>query len=173
MTTPPPSAIEVANALHLSPHVEGGYFKRTYQADHRAPLTTQSGDRHIMTSIYYMLTAESPVGHWHLNLSDIMHYYHIGEPIEYLLIHPDGHLQTVVMGTDVLAGQQLQLLVNGGIWKASRLLTQAQPQSYGLISEAVSPGFDFADMTIGHANEMVERFPQHRRLIEAFCLKTC
>ena len=159
-------ADQVAKALNLSGHIEGGYYKRTYQADHRNFLETKNGERFLMTSIYYMLTSESPIGHWHLNKSDIMHYYHLGNPIEYNLIHPDGSLEKVIMGADVMAGQKLQLMVKGGIWKSSRLLNGSY--DYGLISEAVSPGFDFADMTIGEEAYLQHQFPQHKKLIEQY-----
>ena len=68
------------------------------------------------------------------------------------------------MGDDILAGQHLQMHVPGGIWKASRLLEGEH--GFGLISEAVSPGFDFADMEMGDRRKLIARFPQHRMLIE-------
>jgi predicted cupin superfamily sugar epimerase len=36
---------------------------------------------------------------------------------------------------------------------------------YGLISEAVSPGFDFADMEMGNRQKLREQFPEHSELI--------
>lgn len=163
MTTP--SAETVIRVLDLEQHVEGGYYRRTFQADDREPIMTRDGERYLMTSIHYLLTDASPVGHFHLNRSDIVHYYHLGDPIEYFLLHSDGELERVVMGPDVAEGQRLQLTVRGGIWKASRLLPGAH--GYGLISEAVSPGFDFADMTLGEQAELTGKFPQHGALIEA------
>jgi predicted cupin superfamily sugar epimerase len=77
---------------------------------------------------------------------------------------PDGTLQTIVMGHDVFAGQCLQLQVPGGIWKASQLMHGAA--GFGLISEAVSPGFDFADMEMGDRQKLGQQFPEHRTLIE-------
>ena len=47
--------------LDLKEHIEGGYFSRTYQS----PM--QSAERPFMTSIFYMLTADRPVGHFHKN----------------------------------------------------------------------------------------------------------
>ncbi|WP_277757828.1 cupin domain-containing protein [Pseudomonas sp. A34-9] len=157
-------ATDVIDTLGLEPHLEGGYFRRTYQADHRDLLETAAGPRYLMTSIYYLLTERSPVGQFHFNQSDILHFFHLGDAIEYSLIHPDGSLQTLVMGNDVLAGQLLQLHVPGGIWKASRLLDGSN--GFGLISEAVSPGFDFADMEMGNREKLTTAFPQHRTLIE-------
>ncbi len=163
----PPSTPEraaVIEGLGLEKHVEGGYFRRTYQSDHRPMLDTEAGERFLMTSIYYLLTSDSPVGHFHRNRSDIVHYYHQGDPIRYTMIHPDGTLEQVVMGPDVASGQRLQLHVAGGVWKASELLEG--PHGYGLISEAVSPGFDYEDMTLGDAEALRERFPQHEGLFE-------
>jgi len=151
-------------ALNLEPHVEGGYYRRTFQADQQPLVETANGPRYSMTSIYYLLTTESPIGQFHLNRSDIVHYYHLGDAIEYSLIYPDGELETVVMGSNVIAGELLQLHVPGGVWKASRLVNGSA--GFGLISEAVSPGFDFADMQMGDRQMLGEQFPEHLQLIE-------
>ncbi len=156
-----PDLATVISTLGLESHVEGGYFKRTFQADDRPLVETSQGERFTMTSIYYLLTSQAPTGHWHRNRSDIIHFWHLGAPVNYYMLHPDGRLETAVLGPDLAAGQQLQLVVRGGVWKASHL-----PQGdYGLISEAVSPGFEYADMTLGERSELLEAFPQHADLI--------
>lgn len=159
-----PNRETVIKQLELEAHLEGGYFKRSFQADHREKMATDNGPRYTLTSIYYLLTAESPIGHWHRNQSDIIHYFHLGSPIDYYLIQADGSLHTATLGPDLAAGQQLQLTVQGGIWKASHLATG----DYGLISEAVAPGFDYEDMSIAKQAELIAIFPQHRSLIEAY-----
>jgi predicted cupin superfamily sugar epimerase len=58
----------------------------------------------------------------------------------------------------------LQLHVPGGVWKASQLADGGA--GYGVISEAVSPGFDFADMELGNRQTLSEAFPEHAELIE-------
>lgn len=164
-----PSAEDVAKALNLSGHIEGGFFRRTYQADDYAKLSTMNGERFVLTSIFYMLTSQSPIGHFHLNQSDIVHYYHLGDPIRYTLIYPDGKLEQVIMGGDVTKGELLQLTVKGGVWKASELLSDessSKNYGYGLISEAVSPGFDYADMTLGTNELLQKKFPQYWGLVE-------
>lgn len=159
-----PDRETVIRRLQLEPHMEGGYFRRSFQADRRTTIDEGRGNRFIMTSIYYLLTADSPVGHWHLNHSDIVHYYHLGSPVNYYLIHTDGTLETATLGPDLDAGQQLQLAVLGGTWKASHLAHG----DYGLLSEAVSPGFDYADMTLGKRQELLRQFPQHAGLITSY-----
>jgi len=151
-------------ALGLEPHVEGGYFARTFQPDHRPKVATPAGPRYTMTAIHYLLTDDSPIGHLHRNESDIVHFYHLGSPVEYYLLHPDGRLETAVLGPDLAAGQRLQLTVRGGVWKASHLPSG----EYGLISEAVAPGFDYADMALGKRAALLEAFPQHADIVRAF-----
>lgn len=159
-----PNARELIAALELEPHVEGGYYRRTFQSDQRAMVEIEGGLRYLMTSIYYLLTEDSPIGHFHLNQSDIVHYYHLGDGIQYSLIFPDGTLKTVVMGNDVVAGECLQLHVPGGVWKASQL--KGGSAGFGLISEAVSPGFDFTDMEMGDRQKLTEKFPEYSALVE-------
>jgi hypothetical protein len=157
-------AEELVRSLGLEPHVEGGYFRRTFQADHRDRIATEHGERFSLTSIYYLLTADSRVGHWHRNRSDILHFFHLGAPITYYLIHPDGRLETVVLGPDPSQGHRLQLAVKGGTWKASHL----EAGDYGLISEAVSPGFEYTDMALGQRKALLAAFPAHAELIRRF-----
>ncbi|MEM1403165.1 MAG: cupin domain-containing protein [Pseudomonadota bacterium] len=159
-----PTAKELIEALNLDGHVEGGFFRRTYEATELPRVSMEGGERFSMTSIFYLLTSGGPVGHFHKNRSDIVHYFHLGDPIDYFLIHPDGRLETVTMGPNPMEGQKLQMTVPGGIWKASRL--QAGPIGYGLISEAVSPGFDYADMSLGKTSSLKASFPQHTDLFE-------
>ena len=105
------TARDLIEALQLEGHVEGGFFRRTYEAQGQPRIDAGQGERFAMTSIYYLLTAEGPIGHFHRNRSDIVHYFHLGDPITYTLIHPDGELQTVTMGPDPRQGHLLQLTV--------------------------------------------------------------
>ena len=155
---------ELIEILQLEPHIEGGYFRRTFDSAHRDPVPTEQGPRLTLSSIYYLLTADSPIGYWHKNQSDILHFWHMGGPVTYQLIHPDGHVETVVLGPDLEGGQCLQLAVRGRSWKASELVQG----DYGLISEAVAPGFDYADMELGQRAQLLAQFPAHASLIDRF-----
>lgn len=155
---------QVIEYLQLEGHVEGGFYRRTYESTTTPKISTDAGKRFSMTSIFYLLSAESPIGHFHLNKSDIVHYFQLGDSITYYLISPDGKLETVVMGTNLAAGEKLQLTVPGGTWKASKIVAGGK-KGYSLISEAVSPGFDFADMTLGYHELLLKKFPQHKEII--------
>ncbi len=133
--------------LGLEQHVEGGYFRRSYCAKQVLNATTKQT---IASSIYYLLTASSRIGHFHKNKSDILHFYHGFGLIRYYLISEQGQLTTVEMGSDLLNGQQLQLLVPAGVWKASELIEG----DLGLISEVVIPEFRFEDMVLAKPEDM-------------------
>ncbi|RDH87404.1 MAG: cupin [endosymbiont of Seepiophila jonesi] len=147
---------QIITHLSLEPHVEGGFFHRTYQSELQTIPTDTGKPRPLLTSIYYLLSNDSPIGYLHQNRSDIIHYFHSGSPLTYHIIHPEGKVERVIMGKDLAAGQKLQLIVKGGCWKATELTTG----EYGLVSEAVCPGFDYADMTIATREEIQRLFPK-------------
>lgn len=103
-------------ALGLDGHFEGGYFRETFKATHRDLVDTPRRRRTTMTVIYYMLTDDSRIDGFHTKYSDGIQFYHLGAPVTYHLIHPDGRHDTVVLGPDIANGHQLQLAVTGGIW---------------------------------------------------------
>jgi predicted cupin superfamily sugar epimerase len=147
--------------LQLEPHPEGGYFRRSFASNHHFKVT-HGGNRPAMTSIFYLLTEDSPVGHWHRNQSDIMHYFHCGGTLDYWLIDPTGKLLHVVLGNQLERGQQLQLLVPGGYWKATELVAG----EFALLSEAVCPGFCQEDMEMATGATLAAEFPHHQGIIE-------
>lgn len=115
-----------------------------------------------MSSIFYLLTDDSPVGHWHRNQSDIMHYFHGGGALDYWLIDPAGQLLHFMLGNQLDRGQQLQLLVPGGYWKATELVAG----EFALLSEAVCPGFSPEDMEMATVATLAAAFPNHQAIIE-------
>ncbi|MEI6608337.1 MAG: cupin domain-containing protein [Deltaproteobacteria bacterium] len=105
---------QLIEKLSLETHIEGGYFSRTYRSDLTTSVPYDTKPRCLLSSIYYMLTDDSPIGYLHRNKSDINHYFHAGSPLTYILISPDGKLDKKVLGANLDKGQQLQLIVQGG-----------------------------------------------------------
>jgi hypothetical protein len=147
---------QLIEKLSLTPHIEGGYFSRTYCSEQKTGIISDTKPRYLLSSIFYMLTDDSPIGYLHKNKSDIIHYFHGGSPLSYLILHPDGKLETKVLGVELDKGQQLQLIVRGGCWKA----TELKAGEFGLISEAVSPGFEYEDMELAEQKIIKNQFPQ-------------
>ncbi|MEO1341514.1 MAG: cupin domain-containing protein [Cyanobacteria bacterium J06635_13] len=147
---------DLIEQLSLIEHTEGGYFVESYRSEQTLPTVRVGGDRSLLTSIYYLLTDDRPIDHLHRNQSDILHYFQAGSPITYLLISPTGELEKVRLGLNFAQGEVGQLLVPGGYWKAAVL----ESGEYGLLGEAVTPGFDYRDMEIAQAEEFKTDFPQ-------------
>lgn len=157
------NAEELIKLLGLEPHpTEGGYFRRTYESS--LCIDGSNGRRLLLTSIYYLLTQEQPGGFLHRNKSDILHYHHLGAAIKYILVSPDGVLYEKILGPNMRNGEVLQLLVPGGWWKASRLCAGA----YGLISEAVSPGFEYVDNEIASMDSVQRNFPKLQHILQQY-----
>ena len=157
----------VVAALKLEPHPEGGYFRRSYASPTVGSLGPNGEQRPLASSIYYLLASDSPIGCLHVNTSDIVHYFHSGSPLRYHLISPQGNYESVLLGNDVRAGQLPQLVVPGGFLKA----TELEQGEYGLISEAVVPGFDYADMRFVTTEELQRRCPEQATQLSRFCRK--
>ena len=145
-----PSAQIVIDQLGLMPHQEGGYFLETFRNDSSMPVNRPGGTRSVMTSIYYLLSKQRPIGYFHRNTSDIVHYWQGGGALRYTMLTPTGTCEQVILGPDVAAGEVLQLVVPGGYWKATELCRGV----YGLLGEAVAPGFEYQDMAFGQRDEL-------------------
>ena len=146
---------QLIKKLSLIKHIEGGYFREIYRSGDAVTTEREGQERNILTSIYYLLTDDSPIDYFHKNQSDIIHYFHYGSPITYLTIDPSGKLNKVKLGLDITQGEQPQLLVPGGYWKAAIL----EAGEFGLLGEAVAPGFDYRDMEIATIDKFQEHYP--------------
>jgi len=145
----------IIKKLSMKKHIEGGYFCETHRSDIIINTNRQNNERPISTSIYYMLTEDSPIGYFHKNESDIIHYFHAGSTLTYIIIEPNGELKKMKLGPDIFSDDLLQLVVKGGCWKATIL----EKGEYGLLGEAVAPGFDYKDMEVGTKEKMRSLFP--------------
>lgn len=156
--------MDLIQRLKMEKHIEGGYFAETYGTHETIETQRVGSQRRLMSTIYYLLTDDRPLGHFHMNHSNIMHFFHGGSPLTYWIIHPDGRLQKEILGPDITKGHHFQLMVKGGCWKATVL----EEGEYGLLSEAVSPGFDYKDMTIANDETLKRDFPKLWPQIKGF-----
>ncbi|MCJ1470025.1 hypothetical protein MMC07_008670 [Pseudocyphellaria aurata] len=165
--------------LGLIPHVEGGYFVETdrdllqvpnpfllQDQGHPQPAPSNQwqqpeeepnghdSTRSASTSIHYLLTPDSPKGHFHRNKGRTVHTLHQGRG-RYVIIHADevkkgekARIETFIVGHNIENGEKLQWVVEGGKYKASFLLPADEDTVTSeklLISETVVPGFEYRD----------------------------
>lgn len=154
------NADEIKRLLKLEPHpIEGGFFRRTYTAAGTVDLAR--GKRAVGTAIYYLLEPGT-FSEMHVLDSDEMFHFYLGDAVEMLQLFPDGRSAVVVLGPDLEAGQQVQVVVPAGVWQGTRLVGDGK---VALLGCTVTPGFDFADYRNAGYAELVEKWPDEAERI--------
>jgi predicted cupin superfamily sugar epimerase len=159
------SAERIIQLLQLERHpVEGGFFRETYRSQREIPrgmLPDNYGDsRSVSTAIYYLLTPDTFSAIHRLPGDEVFHFY-LGDPVEMLQLR-DGQSQRLVIGTDLVAGMQPQVVVPFGTWQGSRLIPGGR---FALLGATMAPGFDYADYEPGERPWLMAEFPEQGDLI--------
>ena len=122
----------------------------------------------------------SPILYLSTCLSDHVHYYQGGAPFEYVIVNPRTlAIRYEILGPDLAAGHKLQVIVEGNMWKAGRLLTKGQKAKNGyvsssncdycLVAEAVGPGFDVLDFGFVHSESVHKEAPRFADELVRYC----
>ena len=118
--------------LDLSPHPEGGHYRRIYTAP------AEPGERPALSVIHYLLQ-EGEKSRWHVvGLDEIWIFQH-GSALELLTFHPEHNAPEMVR----LGSRRSHHLVPAGLWQAARVR-----EGFALCACAVAPAFDFGDFRL-------------------------
>jgi predicted cupin superfamily sugar epimerase/quercetin dioxygenase-like cupin family protein len=146
---------------------EGCWFSVTYVSPDRLEVGALpprfKTARPAGTAIYALVTREDFSALHKLSTDETWHFY-AGDPIELLLLNPDGHDEVVIIGPDVLAGQQPQFTVPAGVWMGARPLRD-HAEAYTLFGCTLAPGFDYGDFTLGYRDDLQKKYPARAALI--------
>jgi predicted cupin superfamily sugar epimerase/mannose-6-phosphate isomerase-like protein (cupin superfamily) len=147
---------------------EGAWFAPTYLSSETIEgeaASHVSGTHHAYSAIYALETPGDFSAMHRLATDEMWHFYG-GVPIEMLLLYPDGHGETVVVGSDIMAGQKPQFLVPRGVWQGSRP-SLAGDASYSFFGTTLTPGFEYADYEQGYRDELTAQYPAFASRIAA------
>jgi len=143
------TAKQVQEFFKLQPlQPEGGFFAETYRSA-------------LSTAIYYMLTPDTFSAMHRLKGDEIYHFY-LGDPVEMLLLKPDGSAEALLLGQNVTAGMRVQHAVPGGTWQGSRL---APGGKFALMGTTMAPGFDAKEYEPGRRDTLGTQYPAYAPLI--------
>lgn len=133
--------------------VEETYFVSTY----RSTAENEDGEP-VGTAMLGLYCADPPsLSLFHrLTFDEVWHFYG-GDPIRLVLLHPDGATETVILGSDILAGQQVQVVVLAGTWQAGELVPGGD---WALFGCTVAPGFTGTCFEGGRAEDLLPRYPE-------------
>lgn len=154
---------DIITKLQMLPHPEGGYYKETYRSSET--MTVDRGERNVNTAIYFLLENKNK-SHFHRIQSDELWFFHQGEPLEILSIQ-NGELVSTILGNNIEEGELPQAVIPANTWFASHVKNET---GYALVSCTVAPGFDFADFELAERNELIEKYPHLRQIIEEFTM---
>jgi len=115
----------------LQPHPEGGWYTETW----RAPVA--DGGRSTSTGIYFLLRAGER-SHWHRVDADEVWLFHDGDPLQLSVSAGEPPVEHHILGRDLAAGQQPQVVIPSRQWQAAEPLGE-----WTLVSCVVAPGFRF------------------------------
>ncbi len=161
-----PTPQDLIAFLNLQPHPkEGGHFRETYRAAEVIAASALPGryaaPRAHCTAIYYLLMPGTFSALHRVASDEIFHFY-LGDPVRMLQLHSDGQGETLTLGSDIMAGQQVQAVVPRGVWQGSMLEPGGR---FALFGCTVSPGFDYADYESADRQTLLQAFPRFADMI--------
>ncbi len=167
------TARQVIEMLGLEPlPEEGGFYRETY----RSRDTIAAGclpsryhePRSVGTCIYYLITPESFSALHLLPTDEIWHFY-LGDPLEQLLLRPDGSGKVILLGTDLQNDELPQSVVPAGTWQGTRLKDGGR---FALVGTTMSPGFEFADFEAASQKDILLKFSAFKNEIQKYFHQT-
>ena len=153
---------QLIEQLNLSPHPEGGYYRRIYQNTHDTD--TGFGERPLSTSIIYLLEGQSFSAFHRIRFDEI---WYLGESSSGVVIHS---LSKERHDQHLLIPDAPVHCVSADTWFAAELEKTAA-DDFALVYCVVSPGFDFADFELAESSMLNEQFPECRSVIERLCIR--
>jgi uncharacterized protein len=157
---------ELIKRLELEPHPEGGYFKEVYRSPEKIEQLALpdrfKGSRNFATSIYFLIE-KSNFSALHKIKSDETWHFYEGDPLEVIEIDEAGKLTQTYIGRNIDQGEVFQYTVKANTWFGSRVKEGGE---FSLLGCTVAPGFDFADFEMGDRTELINKFSNHKILIE-------
>ncbi|MYS83155.1 cupin domain-containing protein [Embleya scabrispora] len=135
---------DLARIMGLTQHPEGGWYRETWRTGVSVTPPGYPGPRDTASGIYFLL-GPGEESLWHVVRSAELWLWHRGGPLELRLggdgTTPDAEPHRILLGPDVEAGEEPQVLIPPGVWQSARPASGREV----LVSCVVSPAFSFED----------------------------
>ncbi len=163
------TADEIKSILGLERHPTCGFVAETYRSSLKIPARALPGayesDRPYASALYFLVTLDANIV-MHRIRSDQLYHHYLGDPLEVLMLYPDGGGAVVTVGPDLRSGMRPQLLIPGGTFHTSRLAPGAA--GWALLASTEWPGVEPPDVEHGDIDALVKAYPDFREQIRAF-----
>jgi hypothetical protein len=136
---------------------EGGLFRRTWAGP------VDATGRPAGSAIIALFSVRDGLfsAMHRLPIDEVWHFYR-GDPLELLLLEPDGGVRTEILGPE----HQVQLVVPAGTWMGAQVVAGGE---WTLCGTTMAPGFVPADYEGGAQDELASRYPAAAERIRALC----
>lgn len=171
-----PTLEEIKRLYDLQPiPVEGGLYHQVYRSSTSVPgkllaVGVNTAVEHpVGTSIMFLLSDEpDSFSAIHRLPKDEIYHFYFGDPVELLLLYPDGDSQRIILGHDILHDQKVQFVVPAGVWQGSHLRPDLSKKDvgYALMGATMAPGFHVSDFEGGDRQALISAYPAQRGLIQ-------
>ncbi len=163
----PPGAQALIRHFHMEniPH-EGPWFIQTFKSKDEvggALAARYPSTRWAYTATYLILTQRDFSAMHRLATDEMWHFYG-GNPAQLLLLYPDGHGEVKIWGSNVLAGEEPQILVPRDTWMGA-IPIGAPRSAYSFGANTLAPGFEYADYEAGKRTDLLARYPAFAKQI--------
>lgn len=162
------SSAEVMKLLGLHPHPTCGFTNEIYRSALTVPKVDlpegYDGPRTLGGFLYFLVTEQAPI-RLHCIRSDQMYHHYFGDPLDVLLLYPDGKSEVRTVGADLAAGMRPQLLVPGRTFHAGRIPTGG---SYALLGTSVWLRAEPTDVEMGNVETLSSKYPVAKAEIASF-----
>jgi predicted cupin superfamily sugar epimerase len=162
------TANEIRRILNLQKHPTCGFVAETYRGTLRVPASAlpevYGGDRPVGSALYFLVTPDAHIV-MHRIRSDQQYHHYLGDPLEVLMLFPDGTGTIATVGADLASGMRPQLLIPGNTFHMGRLHSGA---AFALLASTEWPGVEPPDVEKGDRERLIEAFPAYRQQINDF-----
>jgi predicted cupin superfamily sugar epimerase len=147
---------ELIKSLNMKPHPEGGYFCETYLSED----ALENGHKLFSSILFLLQTGE--VSHFHQLEEDELWYFQDGNSLLIYEITPEGKLNKISLGRDVVHGEKYQYLVK----KGSIFGSVMKNNGYSLVGCLVSPSFSYEHFKLFTRKELLSLYPEYEEEIK-------
>lgn len=156
----------VVEALGLSAHPEGGWYRETWRSAERVGVSRNGTtvSRAAFTSIVFAL-GEGERSHFHRIDSDELWVWQQGAHVVVHLLEPGAGYRRLVVAAPGDPHGAPQVVVPGGVWFGAECAAGA---AFAVVACVVAPGFEFSAFELAERDALTALWPEHGELIARF-----
>lgn len=153
----------LVDQLGLSPHPEGGFYRQNYKDDGRVSAYESidlDAPHAASTAIYFLMTEGNFSALHRLKADEVWHFYE-GSSLSVHVIEADGSHREIRLGRNLDQGEVYQAVVKRGT-----IFGSCVDAGFALVGCTVAPGFEFEDFELLAQADLLDAYPQHKKLIK-------